>query len=70
MSFHCPQCDGLTGVVETRAELRSRRCKSCGYKFVTEEVEYDGPMLWPKKTPEQNSDAYKKRKVIQEGCGL
>lgn len=49
MSFHCPKCDGKTGVTETRAELRARRCKSCGYKFLTEEAEYEGKMLWPNK---------------------
>jgi len=49
MSFHCPKCDGQTGVYETRGELRGRKCKCCGYKFLTEEVEYDGKMLWPLK---------------------
>lgn len=63
MSFHCPQCDGLTGVIETRAELRQRRCKSCGHRFFTEEVEYDGPVARPAKTPEQNAAAYNKRKM-------
>lgn len=49
MSFHCPKCDGKTGIVETRAELRRRRCKVCGYSFRTEEVEYDGTMIYPSK---------------------
>lgn len=55
MTFHCPQCDGETKVIATRCELRVRRCKVCGSEFWTEEVEYDGPKLWPKrvKTPEQ-----------------
>lgn len=56
MSFCCPKCDGKTGVIETRAELRSRRCKSCGHKFITEEVEYDGPMFYPSKAKVESRD--------------
>lgn len=39
--FYCPKCDGPTGVVETRAEIRSRKCRQCGLAFKTEEVELE-----------------------------
>lgn len=46
MSFHCTQCDAKTKVTSTRGEIRERKCLSCGHKFRTEEIEYDGPVPW------------------------
>ncbi len=43
--MNCPECDGKTGVVESRAvELnvyRHRVCKNCGHSFYTEEAEVE-----------------------------
>jgi hypothetical protein len=36
--FRCEKCDGMTGVLETREEIRRRRCKGCGEAFFTEEI--------------------------------
>lgn len=32
-------CDGVTKVMETRGSVRRRKCLTCGYRFLTEEVE-------------------------------
>lgn len=44
MAFHCPRCDGRTGVYSTIAEVRLRKCRSCGHAFRTEEIELDIPI--------------------------
>lgn len=43
----CPKCDGKTQVIDSRKISvdtihRRRRCKACGYRFSTEEMEVDG----------------------------
>ena len=43
--MNCPECNGKTGVVESRTvELnvyRHRVCKKCGHRFYTEETEIE-----------------------------
>ena len=36
--FACPKCDGDTHVIDTRKTRRRRECKSCGFRFFTEEL--------------------------------
>ena len=43
MSYHCPTCDAKTRIIRTNAEVRTRRCPSCGLRFLTEEVELEVP---------------------------
>jgi NAD-dependent SIR2 family protein deacetylase len=40
MTFHCPRCDAKTRVIETRAEVRTRKCDGCSGVFRTHEVEF------------------------------
>ena len=41
----CPVCGGATKVVDSRPEVdnvhRRRKCKECGYRFSTVEIEVD-----------------------------
>jgi len=45
MSYYCeaPNCDGETGVMQTTGTYRRRKCRTCGYLFITEEGSYEGP---------------------------
>ncbi len=46
--MECPECGGKTVVVESReflgAVYRRRKCKKCGFRFQTEEIEMDKPI--------------------------
>ena len=41
----CPVCDGSTKIIDTRKDcdhvVRYRRCKECGFRFPTIEVDED-----------------------------
>lgn len=58
MSFHCPRCDGLSGVAETRGQIRERFCKSCNYVFLTKEVECDESVKLPLRQRTEYNRAY------------
>lgn len=45
--MNCPNCNSKTTVTNTGKDvdmiIRRRKCKSCGYAFFTQEIDYSDP---------------------------